>query len=62
MVAEHTAEVWVQRYTNGSECDVIVRYRDREMSIRCRDYRQALQWARIECKVYNVAHGFTVET
>jgi hypothetical protein len=61
MVAEHIAEVRVQRYSNAPECDVIDRYRDREMSLRCRDYKQAVQWARIECKTYKVANGFTAE-
>jgi hypothetical protein len=31
------------------------------MTIRCRDYDQAVKWARIECKSYKVADGFTVE-
>jgi hypothetical protein len=32
------------------------------MTLRCRDYDQAVEWARIECsKVYKVADGFTVE-
>jgi hypothetical protein len=29
--------------------------------IRCRDYDQAVKWARIECKSYKVADGFVVE-
>jgi hypothetical protein len=44
-----------------SECDVVVFFRDQEMTIRCRDYEQAVKWARIECKSYKVADGFTVE-
>jgi hypothetical protein len=31
------------------------------MTLRCRDYDQAVKWARIECKAYKVADGFTVE-
>jgi hypothetical protein len=60
-MVEHIAEVRVQRYSGASECDVIVIYRDQEMSIRCRDYKQAVQWAKIECRTYKVANGFTVE-
>jgi hypothetical protein len=61
MLTEHIAEVRVHRYSNASECDVIVRYRDREMWIRCRDYNQAVQRAKIECRSYKDANGFTVE-
>ena len=33
----------------------------KEMSLRCRDYNQAVKWARIECKSYKIEGGFTVE-
>ena len=42
MVAEYEDEVRVQRHRNSPECDVIVTYRGREMSLRCRDYDQVL--------------------
>jgi hypothetical protein len=60
--AEHAAaEVRVRRHVNSSECDVVVFVRGREMSLRCRDYNQAVEWARVECNSYKVAGGFTVE-
>ena len=61
MIAEHAAEVWVRRYNGVPECDVVVKVRGREMSLRCRDYNEAVKWARIECKSYKIAGGFTVE-
>jgi hypothetical protein len=61
MIAEHAAEVWVRRYDAVPECDVVVAVRGREMSLRCRDYNDAVKWARIECKSYKVDGGFTVE-
>jgi hypothetical protein len=61
MIAEHPAEVRVRRHSDISECDVVVAVRGQEMSLRCRDYNQAVKWARIECKSYKVEGGFTVE-
>jgi hypothetical protein len=61
MIAEHTAEVRVRRHSDISECDVVVAVRGQEMSLRCRDYNQAVKWARIECKSYKIAAGFSVE-
>jgi hypothetical protein len=61
MITEHVAEVRVKRYGNIPECDVVVAFRGQEMSIRCRDYSQAVKWARVECKTYKIATGFTVE-
>jgi hypothetical protein len=58
---EHAAEVRVRRHSDNPECDVVVAVRGREISIRCRDYNQAVQWARIECNSYKIAGGFTVE-
>jgi hypothetical protein len=60
MIAEH-AEVRVRRHSDVPECDVVVAIRGQEMSLRCRDYNQAVKWARIECKSYKIAGGFTVE-
>jgi len=31
------------------------------MVIKCRDYSQAVKWARIECKAYKVPDAFAVE-
>jgi hypothetical protein len=62
MNAEYpAAEVRVRRHSDVAECDVVVAFRGKEMSLRCRDYSQAVKWARIECKAYNIAGGFTVE-
>lgn len=61
MIAEHTGEVRVRRHRDAPECDVVVAVRGQEMSLRCRDYNQAVRWARIECKSYKIADGFTVE-
>jgi hypothetical protein len=61
MIAAHSAEICIRRYNGAPECDVIVVFRGRELSLRCRDYDQAVRWARIECKSYKVAKGFTVE-
>jgi hypothetical protein len=61
MITEHVAEVRVRRYGDIPECDVVVAVRGQEISIRCRDYNQAVQWARIECKSYKIAGGLTEE-
>ena len=61
VIAEHAAEVRVRRHSDVPECDVVVAFRGQEMSLSCRDYYQAVKWARIECKAYNIAGGFTVE-
>jgi hypothetical protein len=56
------AEVRVRRHSDVPDCDVIVAFRGREISLRCRNYKQAVEWARIECKSYKIAGGFTVES
>jgi len=61
MKTEHAAEVRVRRYSDIPECDVLVSVCGKEMSLRCRDYNEAVEWARIECKAYKIAGGFTVE-
>ena len=58
MIAAHSAEICIRRYNGAPECDVIVVFRGRELSLRCRDFDQAVRWARIECKSYKVAKGF----
>jgi hypothetical protein len=55
------AEVRIRRHSDMPECDVLVAYRGKTMSVRCRDYAQAAKWARIECKSYKIDAGFTVE-
>ena len=61
-ISEPAAEVRVRRHSNVPDCDVIVVFRGREISLRCRNYKQAVEWARIECKSYKIAGGFTVES
>jgi hypothetical protein len=41
-------------YPDSPICDVVVVVRDQEMILRCRDYRQATQWARLERKTYKI--------
>ena len=60
-ISELPAEVRVRRHSDVPDCDVIVVFRGREISLRCRNYKQAVEWARIECKSYKIAGGFTVE-
>ena len=60
-IAEPAAEVRVRRHKDMPECEVLVAYRGKVMSLKCRDYNQATKWARIECKTYKIAAGFTVE-
>ena len=60
-IARHTAKIWVRRYSDVPECDVVVTFRGKEMSLRCRDCNQAVKWARIECKAYKLADGFTAQ-
>lgn len=59
-IAEH-AEVRIRRHSDVRECEVVVAIHGREVSLRCRDYNQAVKWARIECKSYKIEGGFTVE-
>jgi hypothetical protein len=61
MISDHSAEIRVRRYDGVAECDVVVFFRGHAMTLRCRNYDQAIEWARIECKAYKVADGFTVE-
>jgi hypothetical protein len=60
-IAEHAAEVRIRRHSDAPQCDVVVAVGGKEMSLRCRDYNQAVKWARIECKSYKIEGGFTVE-
>lgn len=60
-IAEHTVEVRIRRHGDAPQCDVVVAVDGKEMSLKCRDYNQAVKWARLECKSYKVEGGFTVE-
>ena len=48
-------QVFVRRYTASEVCDVVVLVRSQEMILRCPDYSQAVKWARLECKSYNIS-------
>jgi hypothetical protein len=60
-IDEPAPEVRIRRHGDAPQCDVVVVIGGKEMSLRCRDYNQAAKWARIECKSYKIAGGFTVE-
>jgi hypothetical protein len=45
-------EVTIRRYPDSPIRDVVVVVRGQEMVLRCRNYRQAVQWARLEWKSY----------
>jgi hypothetical protein len=47
-------EVRIRSYRDSPICDVVVVVRGTEMVLRCRDYRQAMRWARIERKTYKI--------
>jgi hypothetical protein len=58
--ADQFAEVLIRRYDNAPECVVVVAFRGRQSLLRCRDYDQAVKWARVECRSYGIA-SVTVE-
>jgi len=47
-------EVTIRSYQDSPICDVVVVVRGQEMVLRCRDYRQAMRWARLERKTYKI--------
>ena len=55
------AQVIVRRYNGSRACDVVVAVRGQELVLRCRDYEQAVKWARIESKSYKIPDDFHVE-
>ena len=52
-------EVRIRSYQDSPICDVVVVVRGQEMVLRCRDYRQAMRWARLERKTYKIAEPDT---
>jgi hypothetical protein len=46
--------VTIRRYAASRVCDVVVVVRGREMVVRCPSYSDALRWARLECKSYDI--------
>ena len=51
-------EISIRHYRDCIECDVIVLVRGHEMVIGCPDYKQAVNWARLECKSYKIPANF----
>jgi hypothetical protein len=49
-------EVMIRRYRDWPECDVIVVFR--EMVVRLPNHKNAVKWARMECKVYQIPEDF----
>src|SRR6266436_3127805 len=47
-------EVKVRSYRDSPICDVVVVVHGTEMVLRCRDYSQAMRWARLERKSYKI--------
>ena len=55
MLDEEIAEVRLQHYKHTSEWHVIIMRRAAEIRYKCRDYDQAMKWARMECKSYRTS-------
>ena len=49
-------EVTIRRYPASRICGVVVVVRGQEMDLRC---PQAVKWARLECKSYNISEPAT---
>jgi hypothetical protein len=60
MFSSEGAEVRIRCYSHMAECEIRVAVHGKEMCMRCRDYNQALKWARLECRSYGVT-SITVE-
>jgi len=56
---DRRGEVLISRYSNCPECDVIVVIRDREMVLQLPNYRQAVEWARMESRSYKLPAFFS---
>lgn len=48
--------VRIRCYSDVPAYEVIVTLRGREMCLWCRDYDQAVKWARVECRSYGVTN------
>jgi hypothetical protein len=49
------------RFRGAARTDNHDNLRGQEMSLKCRDYNEAVKWAWIECKSHKIEDGFTVE-
>jgi hypothetical protein len=58
---EHREEVWIRRYSDCLECDVIVALCGREMVVQLPDYGQAVKWAQMEARSYKIPARFSEE-
>ena len=58
LVDNATANVKIRRHDASVACEVVVLVRGQEMVLHCRDYSQAIKWARIECKTYGIDSVF----
>jgi hypothetical protein len=56
---EHRGEVRIRRYNGCAECDVVVTFRAREMTLQLPDYDRAVKWAQMEAKTYGIAAEFS---
>src|SRR4051812_22653449 len=54
-------KVMIRQHGDSAVCDVIVVFRGREMVLRLPDYKQALKWARMECKTYQLPEQFSAQ-
>jgi hypothetical protein len=46
--------VTIRRLLGSRTYEVVVVVRRREMILRCQTYAEAVEWARLECKSYNI--------
>jgi hypothetical protein len=54
-------KVMIRQHGDSAVCDVVVVFRGREMVLRLPDYKQALKWARMECKTYQLPEQFSAQ-
>jgi hypothetical protein len=55
MLDDEIAEVRMRRYSHTGECEVIILRRGAEIRYKCKDYDQAMKWARVECRSYRTS-------
>ena len=51
--------ITIRRYPASRICDVVVVVHCQEMVLRYPSYSQAVKWARLECKSYNIPEPAT---
>jgi hypothetical protein len=52
MLQEELAEIRMRRHNRTAEWEVVIVRGATEISYKCRDYDQAMKWARVECRSY----------